>query len=63
MEDINKSIELYPTNSYAYKVRALIHIANKKDEKACEDLDIAIELGYTQQYGEEVQQLINANCK
>jgi len=54
--------KLYPVNSYAYKNRALIYIEEKKWKEACEDLSKANELGYTRQYGKEVNELITKYC-
>ena len=54
MKDINKSLDLYASNSYAYKIRALIYIEKGKIKKACEDLETALELRDTKQYGNEV---------
>lgn len=63
MADINKSIKLMPSNSWAYKIRAMIYLEQGKTKKACEDLQIALQWGYTAQYGDEVQELLDANCK
>jgi tetratricopeptide (TPR) repeat protein len=63
MEDINRSIKVLPTNSWAYKVRALVHIANDDTKKACKDLQTALDKGYTEQYGEEVRELIKEHCR
>lgn len=62
LKDINKSIQLYPTNSFAYKNRALVYLSLKEYKRACEDLANAKNLGFTQQYGNEVDELINKNC-
>ena len=63
MKDIEKSIKLYPVNSFAYKNRALIHLKNGDTEKACADLLTAIEKGFTEAYGQEVNELIEKHCK
>ena len=63
MTDINHSLILLPNNSYAYKNRALVYLNRKDNDKGCADLNKAIELGYTEQYGDEVIKLINENCK
>jgi tetratricopeptide (TPR) repeat protein len=62
MEDINHSLKIYPGNSYAYKNRALVFIAMKQPSKACVDLHTAIDLGFTQMYGDEVQKLLEKYC-
>ncbi|MDB4075364.1 MAG: hypothetical protein QNL36_09340 [Crocinitomicaceae bacterium] len=33
MKDINKFIKIYPANSFAYKLRALIHLLTKRIKK------------------------------
>lgn len=63
LKDINKSLEMYPSNSYAYRNRALVYLAKKEKKKACADLAKASELGFTQMYGEEVEQLQKEHCK
>lgn len=45
LADIEQSIVLLPTNSFAYYHRALFYIETKDLEKACADLDKAKELG------------------
>jgi tetratricopeptide (TPR) repeat protein len=62
LDDVNHSLQLYPQNSYAYKNRALIFIAMKQYSKACADLQIAIQLGFTQMYGDEVKNLLEQYC-
>jgi len=61
-KDVNLSIKLNSGNSYAYKNRALIYIEEKKYKEACADLTKANELGYTRQYGKEVNELIIKYC-
>jgi len=63
MKDVDKSIKLYPVNSFAYKNRALIHLKNGDTEKACADLLEAIEKGFTETFGQEVNELIEKHCK
>jgi tetratricopeptide (TPR) repeat protein len=61
--DINKSIELYPENSYVYRNKALVYIDLKSMDKACIEIEKSIELGFTKQYGNEVFELKNKHCK
>ncbi len=63
MSDIDKSIKIYPENSYAYKIRALIFLEQGKKDKACKDLQIAADKGYTTMYGPEVEELQKVNCQ
>lgn len=63
MKDINRSIKLFPSNSYAYKIRALILIEKNKVKDACADLTKASDLGYSAQYGSEVNYLKGRYCK
>jgi tetratricopeptide (TPR) repeat protein len=59
MRYINQSIELDPTNSWAFKNRSLVHIANSAYDKAHEDLKRALALGYREDYDDEVDNLLN----
>ena len=63
LKDINQSLDLLPGNSYAYRNRALIYMEGKETEKACEDLYKAKQLGFTELYGNEVDELIDSKCK
>ncbi|MEL6922401.1 MAG: tetratricopeptide repeat protein [Bacteroidota bacterium] len=63
LNDVNKSLRLFPTNAYAYRNRALIFFDLEKNEQACEDLQLAIDHKFTQQYGNEVQQLLSTKCE
>lgn len=62
LEDIDRSIELNPANSYAYKNRALIYIAMGKAADACTDLRTALDLNYTLKFGTEVEELYVEHC-
>jgi tetratricopeptide (TPR) repeat protein len=62
LKDINYSIKLDATNSWAFKNRGLAYLEQGKKDKACYEFKKAIELHYTEQYGTEVQELINKNC-
>ncbi|MGB5024235.1 MAG: hypothetical protein WBO44_02745 [Saprospiraceae bacterium] len=63
MKDINKSIEMMPNNSYAYKIRALINIENKQIKLACQDLELALKLGYIKQFGSDIKEILDQHCK
>lgn len=60
---IQKSLELKPDNSYAYRNLAIIAIDNGNLEEACEDLYRAKELNFFNKYGTEVDSLIIDYCK
>ncbi len=60
---IEKSLKLDPGNSWAYKNKGLILQAKGQTQEACRQFDIALELGYTNQYGDEVQKLKQEYCK
>lgn len=62
LNDVNTAMKLDKSNSFAYKNRALISMAQNKTDAACEDLKIARSLGFTEKYGNEVDQLIQKNC-
>lgn len=58
LELINKSLEIDPSNSYAYKNRALVSLKNGQKETALIDLNKAKSLGYTEDYDNEVAELL-----
>lgn len=62
MADINKSIKLFPGNSYAYRVRALIYLDQNNTDKACDDLKTALALKYTEMYDDDVKELRDKYC-
>ena len=63
MNDINKSLSIFPKNSYAYKNKALVLIAQNKNSAACKELQKAIELHYTEDYDDDVIDLMKKHCK
>jgi len=58
LELINKSLEIDPSNSYAYKNRALVSLKFGQKDSALNDLHKAKSLGYTEEYGNEVVELL-----
>jgi tetratricopeptide (TPR) repeat protein len=62
MVDINKSIKLFPSNSYAYRVRGLIYLDQKNTDKACDDFAAALGLKYTEMYDDDVKQMRDKYC-
>ncbi len=63
LDDINQSIGFYSNNSYAYRTRGLILIALDEVDSGCKDLYHAQKLGFEKNYGSEVKDLIELNCK
>jgi tetratricopeptide (TPR) repeat protein len=63
IKDINESIKLDPYNSYAYKYLALYYLEMNKKRKACDNIDKALKLGYTQEHDKEVDELRQKTCK
>lgn len=63
ISDINKSIFLLQTNSYAYMIRGKIYLSINKAREACVNFDIAKKLNFSEQYGTEVNELIKNNCQ
>jgi tetratricopeptide (TPR) repeat protein len=62
-EDILRSIDINKENSYAYKTYAELLLAQKKDKQACEKLNKALELGYAEDYDEDVNTMLREHCK
>ncbi|MEZ5197050.1 MAG: tetratricopeptide repeat protein [Bacteroidales bacterium] len=63
LTDVDKSIQFDPKNAFAYKNRALIFIEMDSINKVCSDLNRAIELGFTQNYGNEASDLQRQYCE
>jgi tetratricopeptide (TPR) repeat protein len=63
LDDINRSIGIYPDNSYAFRNRALVNIALHDTAAACVDITESLKLGFAKDYGDEVTKLKAANCK
>lgn len=62
LTDINKSLSIKENNNYAYRNRALVYIEMKEIDKACADMRRSVELGFTEQYGNEVKDLMRTHC-
>lgn len=62
MKDINRSLQLKPTNSYAWRNLALVHFERQETDKGCDCLETALANGFTDLYGKEVKQLWAERC-
>jgi len=62
IKDIMYSLELMPTNSYAYKYLALISFELDKKEEGCQYIEKALELGFTKMFGIEMEELKQEKC-
>lgn len=60
--DVEKSLSIDPANAYAYRNRAKIFIAMDSLDAACSDLKKAIDYGYPEKYGKEVDSLLEQYC-
>jgi tetratricopeptide (TPR) repeat protein len=63
LEDLAMAIRLNPDDPYIYRNRALISIAIKNQIMICFDLQKALDLGFTKQYGDEVEKLMKEHCQ
>lgn len=55
LADINKAQALFPENAFVYRNRALVYLKLGKRTDACADIQRAIELDYTLQFGYDGQ--------
>ncbi|WP_044206460.1 tetratricopeptide repeat protein [Flammeovirga sp. OC4] len=62
LKDIEQSLRLLPSNSFAYKNRALVNIKLNNLIQSCLDLNRAEELGYSKMYDSEVKELKEKYC-
>ena len=63
LEFIDSSLAINPYNAYAYRNKALILKKLSKLNEACKALNDALKFNFTEIYGDEVLELIKANCK
>lgn len=63
LKDINHSLELLKGNSYAYRNLALVYLATQKSSEACDALETAKRFGFAENYGPEVDELIQKHCR
>ena len=62
LNDVNRSLQFFPDNAFAFKNRALIFIAMGQKAEACADLETALKFGFTDMYGDEVENLKKQYC-
>jgi Tfp pilus assembly protein PilF len=63
LSTVNKSLQNYPTNPFACKVKGLILAATNNQSKACKEFQKAKKFGYNDLYDDgEVDSLIETNC-
>lgn len=63
LSDVDISLEFYPSNPYAHRTKALIYIKMGKKKLACNEIETAIDLGFTTVYGDEAEKLQEEHCK
>ena len=65
LEDLNVAIPADESNPYGLVLRARVYLEQEEPEKekACQDLDLAIERNYTKLYGPAALNLQNLHCK
>lgn len=63
LESINKSIALYPSNSYAYMYLAEIYFDQGLKNEGCKALNYADAIGFKEQYGEKTDELRKVHCE
>jgi|GEM_PF-6597674 len=56
-------IELNPNNSYAFLNLARIYIKENEVEKACAAMETGMKLGFTKDYGPELESMRTQYCK
>jgi len=61
-KDIYQSLKVNSKNSYAYRNLGLLYLKINNKDSACISLDLAQKLGFLQNFGREVDDLISKNC-
>jgi tetratricopeptide (TPR) repeat protein len=62
IKDIEHSLRLKPYNSYAYRNLVQIYSETNKPQKACEMCRMGLKLGFTADYGEELNKFYSEKC-
>ncbi len=62
LRNVQRSIKLMPSNSYAHRNLGLVLKARGEKDKACDAFEEALRLGFTKQYGPEVDDLRRQYC-
>lgn len=62
-EFLNHSLRVYPSNPYVYRNLALVALEREERSKACQHIAKSLELGFTNQYGNEVLELQQKHCR
>jgi tetratricopeptide (TPR) repeat protein len=62
LEDIERSIKIVPSNSYAYRNRGLAYHRSGRNDEACTAFETALALGCTKPYGNDVKLAYDAYC-
>jgi tetratricopeptide (TPR) repeat protein len=62
-KDMERSQGLYPENSYIYKNLGLLYLEKKDKKTACSMFMKANELGYSDIYDSEVNELLQVHCR
>lgn len=60
---IKESLKYWPTNSYAYRNLGLAYLKKKDKAQACQCFQKAEELGFSAEYGNELLEIMQKNCK
>jgi tetratricopeptide (TPR) repeat protein len=63
LKDIKRSIDMLPNNSYAYRNLGLTYQAMDKKDDACDAFERALTLGFTGQFGDEVEKIHESYCR
>ena len=59
---LNRSIRLYPANSYVYRTLALVYFAEDRRDEGCRAVRTALDRGFATGYGDEAQRLWEDRC-
>ena len=62
LNDIDQAIRLYPDYAYAYRNRGIIYVSQARYSEGCPDFHRALQLGFTKQYDDEVDDLFEKYC-
>jgi tetratricopeptide (TPR) repeat protein len=60
---VKRSLDISPTNAYAYRNLALVLQAMGQNDRACAAIEDALRLGFSKEYGNEMEELHRRLCR
>jgi tetratricopeptide (TPR) repeat protein len=63
LRDVQEAVKLAPKDPLSYRYKGIIHLSRGEQQASCEAFEKALQLGYTEQYDDEVWRLKREFCE